>query len=359
VITSDPVNLFSLIDGASVVGASNDSYVDGPFRKTGDDAFTFPIGGAGFYQPLSISAPMDVSHEFTAQYVHSAQSRGVTADVSLALISDCEYWMLDQAIGNSDVAVTLSWQTAACPNLGYVTTLPDLRVARWNGVLWSDHGNGGTTGDIVSGTVSSSAPIPASAGWQAFTLASSTLANALPIELLEFNASCSREGAIVTWKTATEIDNDFFTLESSADGLVWTVVTHVPGAGNSQDERNYSYLDRTCFEAPCAHQTYYRLKQTDYDGAYKYSSVISLQCDRLRLFTVFPNPSNGSFTIKVAGDLTYAIKVTNSIGQVVFMGRTLGVETGVILPDLPAGVYYVTLSNAGFTKVSPMLIRGT
>jgi hypothetical protein len=141
-------------------------------------------------------------------------------------LSDCEYWIIDRTNGASNVNVTLSWDTTSCG----VTNLTDLKVARWDGSQWRDHGNGGTTGGLSSGTVISSSAITS---FSPFTLASSTTANPLPITLLRFNALQTKNEVTTSWATSTEINNNFFTIERSTDIANWEEIATIKGAGNS------------------------------------------------------------------------------------------------------------------------------
>ncbi|HXH19213.1 MAG TPA: T9SS type A sorting domain-containing protein, partial [Chitinophagales bacterium] len=120
----------------------------------------------------------------------------------------------------------------------------------------------------------------------------------LPIELLDFNAKLVDDHVELTWTTATEINNDYFTIEKS-DGEQFRQVAIVPGAGNSSVTRYYSKIDYD----PFAGTSYYRLKQTDYDGRFSYSNVVSVNyqpavtIDAEDEVIVFPNPSGGEFSI--------------------------------------------------------------
>lgn len=103
-----------------------------------------------------------------------------------------------------------------------------------------------------------------------------TVAQPLPIELLSFEGRPSDSGNLLKWSTATEQNNDYFTILWSVDGYHWTSIGKVDGAGNSVRKIDYSYLD----ESPATGINYYILKQTDYDGRSKDSDIISVFSDR-------------------------------------------------------------------------------
>lgn len=95
----------------------------------------------------------------------------------------------------------------------------------------------------------------------------------LPIELLSFtgNYNNSTDYNEIKWSTASEINNDRFDLYSSVNGIDWELIGSMDGAGNSTTQQYYTYNHRTDSEL-----TYYKLKQVDYDGEYKYSDIISV-----------------------------------------------------------------------------------
>lgn len=95
----------------------------------------------------------------------------------------------------------------------------------------------------------------------------------LPIELLAFGARCENDRVVLQWTTATETDNDFFSIERSEEGQLWRIIGTLPGAGNSQQSTEYAFIDPEVFNTV----RYYRLKQTDYDGAFSFSPTVAMQ----------------------------------------------------------------------------------
>jgi hypothetical protein len=131
----------------------------------------------------------------------------------------------------------------------------------------------------------------------------------LPIELLSFNAVCEGNIVSLNWTTATETNNDYFTVERSKDAQTWETVTMIPGAGNSNTTLYYNSTDNQ----PYPDYTYYRLKQTDYNGAFTYSNVVIAGCGNETPFN-FISVSNSqgggidfSFTANQGESYTYAL----------------------------------------------------
>jgi hypothetical protein len=163
-------------DNISYTGYSDASYVEGPIKKVGNDAFAFPLGGGGKVAKLLISPPVNISDVFSAEYINNTPINTITKEISIDHITQNEYWLLNRLVGNSDVALTLSWETARS---GIVDNLANLLITNFTGGLWANKGNGSTTGTNLSGTIVS--PL-AMTTYGSFTLASVNATNSfLPI----------------------------------------------------------------------------------------------------------------------------------------------------------------------------------
>lgn len=159
----------------------------------------------------------------------------------------------------------------------------------------------------------------------------------LPIELISFNATEENEHVRLDWATATELDNDHFTIERSQDGLNFQPVATIPGAGNSQQTITYSRLDRLVPEG----LLYYRLKQTDVNGAYSYSPVVSVMTSLDPIPVVVPNPCTTDF-FWIDGDvLGKQLEIRSATGELL---RSLPIISRMIPHGgLPAGVYLLSI----------------
>ncbi|MGB6036238.1 MAG: hypothetical protein WBG42_08215, partial [Cryomorphaceae bacterium] len=272
-------NAFTLLNGSSSAGGSTDSYVDGAISKIGfteDVEVPFPIGDyrddvvpiIDVYQPAGlIPTSSNSTAQFDVEYIHENYTPGFTnpnnpppTDPSIQTASTCNYWQIDRIVGSVDAEIRLHWNNQSCLT---VDEASDITVARWTGAdpsigAWDNQSETGVTpptgpapsGNVISGTISTFSP---------FTLATTNPnLNILPITLLSFHAEV-KDGLVHTnWVTASEHNNDFFTVERSKDGNVWEKVGTVDGAGNSNTELTYAFVD----DDPYSGISYYRLRQT-------------------------------------------------------------------------------------------------
>jgi len=150
-------------DGATALGASVNSFVEGGVTKQGNDAFTFPIGykneGAlvplTIYAPLTISAPVGAQDAFYAAYSTGQVNHEIT-DPGLYSVSNCEYWLLRPGNENQNVTshldVTVGWSPSSGCGSSYITNVPDVTLAHYNGSSWDSHGGSGV-GTTTNGSV--------------------------------------------------------------------------------------------------------------------------------------------------------------------------------------------------------------
>ena len=113
---------------------------------------------------------------------------------------------------------------------------------------------------------------------------------ALPVKLVSFSAELNQPSVKLKWTTATETNNDFFTVQRSTDENQWTVIKKVKGAGNSNNLVSYEAYD----DAPVNGTSYYRLAQTDLDGTTSYSEIkVVKNVTNGKGISIYPVPSNG------------------------------------------------------------------
>ena len=158
----------------------------------------------------------------------------------------------------------------------------------------------------------------------------------LPIELLSFTAVSSLNNSIqIDWQTTTETNNDYFTIERSFTLTDWEEIDKVHGAGNSSTILNYNTIDNNPFDGV----SYYRLKQTDYDGASSYSKIVPVNLDKFKDFEVYPNPAVDKMTFRgCPEDGSYVL--INSVGEIITLNLEVADTRAVLdVTVFEAGLY--------------------
>lgn len=168
----------------------------------------------------------------------------------------------------------------------------------------------------------------------------------LPVELLSFDARQSGNDIVVDWATAVEINNAFFTLERSNGIDDWMLVKEVVGSGNTIEMSTYLHHDRPPHEGVW----YYRLRQTDHDGAQTLLGTVSVNYKLEEVkFSIFPNPTIGWLNVKLNDGGTAEVFLFRTDGRRVADYSLFPHKDGFLmdLSSLPKGVYIIRV--AGFT----------
>jgi len=167
----------------------------------------------------------------------------------------------------------------------------------------------------------------------------------LPIVLLSWEAKVVQDKVNLKWVTAAEVNNDFFTIERSVNGVDFEPIATVSGAGTTSESNFYSLTDEQSLNGI----SYYRLKQTDFNGDYEYSKIVSVsnQNQVATEYKIYPNPSNGSFNVLISGKTAVSYNIIDMQGRTVFSSvAEPGQITPVNLPELTRGIYYIVFSGS-------------
>ncbi|MEZ4722547.1 MAG: hypothetical protein R2813_11800 [Flavobacteriales bacterium] len=174
----------------------------------------------------------------------------------------------------------------------------------------------------------------------------------LPVELISFSAIVSDSNAVdLTWTTASEVNNDYFTIERSFDEETWVAIERVPASGNSRTYIEYETVDRN----PVIGLSFYRLKQTDLDGKFSYSEIRKVLMYEQTIndgsLAIIPNPTAGYVTILSNNEELFNFQVLALSGvdvsdQVNVIERSIS-QMRLDLSALPHGLYVIkTLRSA-------------
>jgi hypothetical protein len=178
--------------------------------------------------------------------------------------------------------------------------------------------------------------------------------SALPVELIDFNVYCENSLHRVQWSTASEVNNDFFALERSVNGNDWQQVDRITGMGTINELTEYA-VDIN----PVNTLTYYRIKQTDFDGSSTIFGPIAVNCEVQKL-QIYPNPSNDLFYVLAPNDKRIEnIKVIDAAGNLI-LGDNGNNQVKLIISSANwnNGVYFVQSSfTDGSMEVGKIVIH--
>ncbi|GAA4447829.1 hypothetical protein GCM10023091_43390 [Ravibacter arvi] len=188
-------------------------------------------------------------------------------------------------------------------------------------------------------------------GFSGFGLSDALPGGSLPVNLVSLNATGTVEGNLISWKTASEYNSDFFQVERSADATHFTTIARVGGSGFSDQVKNYSFLDAV----HSAGRMYYRLKAVDLDGTHTYSQIVTVKGTAAGI-RFGPNPVQRSISVTLPGSDAQPVQlgVFSLTGQLVLRQDNLRARNGVVeqdLSNLQAGVYKIVVRKAGIQHV--------
>ena len=395
-VTTNASNSLRVTNLGSIASESASSYVNGPLVRelsetTAGDAREFPVGTASRYRLLALDG-IDYTgaggiFDWTVQYTATADGARPTTDFATPeLVSvSSPYWRVDTEEGatpapDAEANVTLlygSSEGSVAPNERRVVFWDDKPATHafdddndpFGGPTdgrWESLGQESIIGSSTSGTITSALKAPFSTTF--VTTGSET--TPLPVELTAFTAQADGDQVLLNWATAREIDNDYFEVQRSLDGLTFEVIGTVAGAGTIDLPQAYVFRDRE----PGTGVNYYRLRQVDFGGTFEFSAIRQVNIIREAApvapadLTVYPNPTaSGTKLYYSSAGLQAAeqvnVQLTDMSGRVVQSGASLATASGVLegtidLPaGLPSGMYIVVLQTTNGRQVQKVIIK--
>ncbi len=266
----------------------------------------FPVGHTfNSYTPCNIENAGTID-DFSVKILSDHYADGTTGNISTSDKID-RTWFVEEAVpGGSNVTMTIQWNTAEeLPGFNRALCF----ISHYTNGAWDSYtttpASGSNPWTLTRTDITSFSPFSPDEG------------SALPIRLSEFNVDRKGKEIHLNWITETEINNDFFSVERSIDGEHFTEIGRKKGAGNSSQRLYYSLID----EKPIKGTSYYRLKQTDFDGKYAYSQIESVTMDDKTIINglkIYPNPSEScEVNVELSSESKQKVNcvLLNSLGQ--------------------------------------------
>ncbi|MGZ8558046.1 MAG: T9SS type A sorting domain-containing protein [Chitinophagaceae bacterium] len=179
----------------------------------------------------------------------------------------------------------------------------------------------------------------------------------LPVTVVDFFARIENKKVRLSWKTASEFNNERFEIERSKDGGSFSKVGEIAGKGNSTVLQQYTFYD----EQPISGQAFYRLKQVDIDGRFEYSNIQSVLSEDQRSVVFYPNPVYGSDIININLNKPVSrqmkILIHDMSGRELFSESKNNVQNNIqIKPKLSPGIYIVQIISETLIATEKIMV---
>jgi hypothetical protein len=237
---------------------------------------------------------------------------------------------------------------------GTVSGINNTRIARYTGSNWNLIT--ASNPNAITGTIQTATNTQNVFG--VFT-GTDNLTNPLPVKFKSLFANKYAEDVILTWNTASEVNNKGFEVERSIDGKTFELIGFVKGNGNSNKSQNYQYVDAVAFKSFNTSVLYYRLKQVDYDGNFFYSTIVSVNNNdaNANSVSIYPNPFTNELNISIIADNNNVVNIeTMDIQGKLVANKSISVVKGVNVvsmnenSSLHTGIYFVRIAINGEIK---------
>jgi hypothetical protein len=350
------LTLGSSTANAAISGSGNNSYIlawDGSDNGTVIHqvnnigfSYVFPIGDLNEYTPFTVNLN-------SATLSNATLTAKLNATVNPNIIGSTNYlgrfWSIEPS-GITNPNYNVEYSYAAVDIFGSEAFL---FPAKYNSGGWQSCIESASNAMIGNGSVNAGTN---TLTWSGITTFSDFTAigngTPLPIELLDFTAEPTSKVVNLKWITASETNNSHFTVERSSDVVVFKPVLEKPGAGNSNSVRTYSDVDTNPLEGV----SYYRLKQTDFNGEFSYSEWVVVNFigdEKVSLETVFADRSTGNvfFRCNSPENQNININIFDAAGKMIHSSTQFSSASNwsgsVNVGSLSKGSYIVRVSIAG------------
>jgi len=314
----------------------------------------FPVGTATNYRLLYVAAPVTapttggtISISYTDATTNSLVSFPDGA-FTVVVRKDLN-WAMSTANGLAGGTYNL---TAEGTGFGTIGNVADLRLTLANSVVGTAGINAGTTTNPqVNRTGLALADLS-----NTFYIGSVNAINTpLPITLISFTAMAENNIVRLDWETASEINNDHFTVQRSADASAWEDIKVIKGMLNSSADVHYTTND----DMPLSGVSYYRLKQTDVDGKETFSFIRTVNIHNQAQINIYPNPATNYINVVSPGGKKLNIILFNNNGQRINIPvSSSGNMATLNVSGISTGIYYIQINQGNTSEIRKIIIQG-
>ncbi len=377
-ITSMDARL-KLAANSTFMNLDDQSYVDGPMSRIvihNESSSLFPVGKNKITRYFYLINPQHSQgyKEYTVEYFNADPTAEFGDEFQyppLYSLSEWEYWTLHVPPGAQQTRIMLTYGNNTNIDDEAAGFEENIAIAHLEDI-WRPVGTEpyqykvDTQNKTVAST--SSVNLTSKNPEKLFTFGSKSPQMPLPVKLLFFHATAEENDIKLEWATASETNNDFFTIERSRNGTLFEKVIDLPSqtiSGHSHETLHYTSRDNKPLEGV----SYYRLKQTDFDGSTTYSDLVGISFQKRTevRFTLYPNPNPGNhFNILLSGlkpQENTTLRITDLYGRTFYGSLKTADEAGTIQSTmntggkLKPGVYLITVSGQSGIFTARLVIK--
>lgn len=330
-------------------------------------SYLFPVGssqGSPRFRPVALSPTDGSANTYAVRFVNNDPSIDgypiVLKDPNIGNVNPYWYQKINGLSGTTNPDITLYFDAVA----DNIVPLPTTLMTQWAfnapPVQWR-----AISGVAVVGAGSPVLSNITKSAWISFNTENFNIAPEsvpLPVELISFSGKCADKDVKLEWITSSELNNDYFVLESSENGIDFTEISRQPGKGTYSGISRYSFTD---LSSGNSENLYYRLSSFDFDGSLSMRKVIVVDCKNQSALSngisVYPNPFDADLNIVIedARDGDVVIEAYNTLGQPVYKTNRK-IQSGfnhltLDIRHLAAGVYHLSIKTSSNTLAQKLV----
>lgn len=308
-----------------------------------------PVGTETAYRPVFIAQPTTTSYDFISFSISAKDEISPSVSAQAAVVDAS--WNLTPLTPNPSPApyrIKFQWNdTDERDNFAR----GDAYVANYHNGVW----NALTSEDVETINSNTYALAATVSQFSPFIITSDQ--SSLPVRLAMFDVTQEEQTALLKWSASDAENFARFEIERSPDAESWTTIGREHAAGQGREIRQYTFHD--LLSNVFSQRLYYRIKMIDLDNSYAYSPIKTIALKASAQLGIYPNPAErkSEIRLKIPGDLSSAdLKIISLNGLEVY--RKTGVSgSSVKLPDLPTGIYIISVDQGGHVLKEKILIR--
>ena len=171
----------------------------------------------------------------------------------------------------------------------------------------------------------------------------------LPVTWLSVEATCTDQNRLITWKVANQVNNNYFEILKSKDGIHFQVIGKMKGNQNLEEIKNFEYTDQEYNNIP---SPYYKIRQVDMNGKTSDSPIVNCSTNSSEIIQLLPNPFSSLLYLHHSANPTYIIHIVDAIGRIMAMeeSTSFNKEIAIHTENWPAGIYFIYLITTDGTS---------